>query len=71
MTGQFGPWGWTARYLGPKCLLDTGTGAEMSTDTSDPPEQHRSVSVAICLGSEVSGYWMNDAVISLNMTDST
>jgi len=54
MAGQFGPWGSTVRYLG-ECLLDTSDLIPNCPDTSDPPEQCRSVSVPICLGSEVSG----------------
>ena len=56
MAEKFGPWGWTARYLGPKCLLDTSVLVPKCPDTSDPPEKCRSVSVPICPGSEVSGY---------------
>ena len=60
---QFGPYGetvqnvgWTVRYLGLKCLLETSILVAKCPDTSDPPEQCRSVSVPICLRSEVSGY---------------
>ena len=58
MAGLFGPWGWTVRYLGLtlKCLSDTSVLAPKCPDTSDPPEQCQSVSVPICLRSEVSGY---------------
>jgi len=50
------PWGWTLRYLGPKCLLDTSVLVPRYPDTSDPSEQCRSVSVPKCFGSEVSSY---------------
>jgi len=43
MAGQFRPWGWTVRYISAKCLLDTSVLVPKCPDTSDPPEQCRSV----------------------------
>jgi len=53
MEGQFGPWDWTVRHLGPKCLLDTSV---LVPKCSDPYEQCRSVSSRTVSSFEVSGY---------------
>jgi len=58
MVSHFGPYGWTVRYFGPKCLLDTSVLVPKCLDTSDLPEQCQSVSVPMCPGSVVM---LNDA----------
>jgi len=38
MARQFRPWGWTVRYLCPKCLLNTSALVPKCPDTSHPSE---------------------------------
>ena len=40
--------------------------SDSTPDTSDPPEQCRSVSVPICLGSEVSRYLLMPSLFPCN-----
>jgi len=53
MAGQFGQFGRTVRYLGPKCLLDTSVLVPKCPDTSDLHEQCRST-VPKCLSADLS-----------------
>jgi len=39
MAGQFGPWGWTIRHLGLKCLLETLVLVPKCQGTLDPSER--------------------------------
>jgi len=46
----------TVWNLGPNCLLDSSASVLKCPDSSDPLNQRRSVSVLVCLWSDVSGH---------------